>query len=101
VGVSRFEDLVVWQHARKYCAEIGRATDTPEFFKDGVFRPRMTKTALSIVENIAEGFERESLPEFSQFLKFAKGSAAKRAHNSTRQETEGFCAPRSSISFLR
>jgi four helix bundle protein len=35
----------------------------------------MNKTALSIMENIAEGFDRESLPEFSQFLKIAKGSA--------------------------
>jgi four helix bundle protein len=75
MGVSRFEDLIVWQEARRYCAEIGRATDTPEFFRDGVLRPRMNKTAASIVENIAEGFERESLPEFSQFLKVAKGSA--------------------------
>jgi four helix bundle protein len=75
VGVGRFEELVVWQEARKYCAEIGRATDTPEFFRDGVLRPRMNKTALSIMENIAEGFDRESLLEFSQFLKIAKGSA--------------------------
>ncbi|MGH9330743.1 MAG: four helix bundle protein [Vicinamibacterales bacterium] len=74
MGVSRFEDLVAWQEAREYCAEMGRVTDTPEFFRDGVLRPRMNKAALSIMENIAEGFERESLPEFSQFLKIAKGS---------------------------
>jgi four helix bundle protein len=74
MGVKRFEDLVVWQTARKYCAEVGRITDTPSFFRDGVLRQRMNKTALSILENIAEGFERESLPEFAQFLKVAKGS---------------------------
>jgi four helix bundle protein len=75
MGVQRFEDLFVWQAARKYCADVGRITDTPSFFRDGALRPRMNKTALSILENIAEGFERESLPEFSQFLKVAKGSA--------------------------
>jgi four helix bundle protein len=74
MGVSRVEDLIVWQEARKYCVTIGLVTDTPQFFRDGALRPRMNKTALSIVENIAEGFERENLREFSYFLRIAKGS---------------------------
>jgi len=74
MGVNRFEDLIVWQTARKYCANVGRITDSPAFFRDGVIRQRLNKTALSILENIAEGFERESLPEFAQFLKIARGS---------------------------
>jgi four helix bundle protein len=74
IGVSRFEDLIAWQEVRKYSAAIGLVTDTPEFVRDGALRLRMNKTAVSIMENIAEGFERESLPEFSQFLKTAKGS---------------------------
>ncbi|MGH9329337.1 MAG: four helix bundle protein [Vicinamibacterales bacterium] len=76
MGVQRFEDLIVWQHARQYCAEIGRLTSRPNFFRQRVLQERMDKTAMSIVENIAEGFERESRREFAQFLKVARGSTA-------------------------
>jgi four helix bundle protein len=76
MGVQRFEDLIVWQHAREYCAQIGRLSDRAAFIRHRVLQERMDKTAISIVENIAEGFERESRREFAQFLKVARGSTA-------------------------
>jgi four helix bundle protein len=76
MGVQRFEDLIVWQHARRYCAEIGGLTSRPSFFRQRGLQERMDRTAMSIVENIAEGFERESRREFAQFLKVARGSTA-------------------------
>jgi four helix bundle protein len=74
MGVYRFEDLEVWKAAREFCREIGAAIHTPHFETESVLRERLNKTALSIIENIAEGFERESRKEFAQFTRIAKGS---------------------------
>jgi len=67
-------DLDVWQCARLYCAEIGRINQQTAFMRHRPFSERMNKTSLSIMENIAEGFERESRREFAQFLRIARGS---------------------------
>jgi four helix bundle protein len=76
MGIQRFEDLIVWQHAREYCAQVGRLTNSPVVFRERVLQERMNKTAMSIIENIAEGFERETRREFAQYLKVARGSTA-------------------------
>jgi four helix bundle protein len=74
VGVSRFEDLRVWQLARQYCDLIFEITERPEFQRERVIGERMRKTGVQIVEEIAEGFERETRRDFANFARMAKGS---------------------------
>lgn len=71
---ERFEDLVVWKEARKLRKEISTAVRTPLFERDWEMRRQICGAALSVMSNIAEGFERGTNKEFTQFLHTAKGS---------------------------
>ena len=73
-GVSRFEDLVAWQKARKLAARIHRIVSTGPFARDFAFRNQIWRAALSIPSNISEGFERFNPAEFAHFLSIAKAS---------------------------
>lgn len=70
---NRFEDLPIWQESRLLSQKIFDAT-TNQTFKDFFLRDQMRRAAISVVSNIAEGFERGSNKEFIQFLYVAKGS---------------------------
>ena len=70
--IQRFEDLGVWQRARSLCNDIFNTTE--KFGKDYRFISQITAAAGSIMDNIAEGFERDGRKEFVQFLFIAKGS---------------------------
>jgi four helix bundle protein len=74
--VERFEDLIAWQKARQLAAAIYRATSVGGFAKDFGLRDQIQRAAVSVVSNIAEGFERGSRSEFHQFLVVSKASAA-------------------------
>jgi four helix bundle protein len=74
--IRRFEDFVAWQKARALTASIYKATRTGEFVHDFELRGQIRRAAISIVSNIAEGFERGRSTEFHQFLSVAKGSCA-------------------------
>ena len=74
--IERFEDLVAWQKARELTAAIYRAASGSTFAKDFGLRDQIQRAAVSIMSNIAEGFERGSRSEFHQFLVIAKASAA-------------------------
>ena len=69
-----FEDLKIWQEARELSKEIYVISRLPEFSKDYRFVGQITSAAGSIMDNIAEGFERDGNKEFLQFLSIAKGS---------------------------
>ena len=71
---SRFEDLPIWQDARVLAKDIYRITSTDQFSKDYRFCGQIRAAIGSVMDNIAEGFERENNKEFIQFLYFAKGS---------------------------
>jgi four helix bundle protein len=75
-GVQRFEDLVAWQVAREVTKEIYTLTRSGPFAKDFGLIDQMRRAAVSIMSNIAEGFERESLPEGLHFYAVAKASCA-------------------------
>ncbi|MCI0479250.1 four helix bundle protein [Candidatus Uhrbacteria bacterium] len=68
-----FEDIIAWQQARCLVASVyGSMKDCRDFgFKDQIQR-----AAVSVMNNIAEGFERKGNKEFLQFLKISKGSCA-------------------------
>ena len=72
--VEKFEDLNIWQKARSLTNEIYRLTNNARFRKDFALSNHIRKTSVSVMSNIAEGFERATNREFSQYLFIAKGS---------------------------
>jgi four helix bundle protein len=72
--VKNFEALEIWKEARRLTQEIYRLTRDSQFSKDFVLRDQIRRAAVSIMSNIAEGFERGGNQEFIQFLYVAKGS---------------------------
>ncbi len=69
---ERFEDLRVWQEARALVRAIRSATRE---VRDFGFRDQIRSAALSVMNNVAEGFERRTDSDFAHFLDMAKGSA--------------------------
>jgi four helix bundle protein len=74
--IRRFEDLIAWQKARELTKNIYLLTATERFSRDFGLRDQIQRAAVSIMSNIAEGFERSGKAEFHQFLVIAKGSCA-------------------------
>ena len=72
--VKNFEELEIWKEARRLTYEIYDLSKAPRFSKDFGLRDQMQRAAVSIMSNIAEGFERGGNQEFVQFLYVAKGS---------------------------
>jgi len=70
-----FEDLKVWQDAREFVKSIYELTASNNFAKDYGLKDQIQRAAVSIMNNIAEGFERNNNKEFVVFLKYSKGSA--------------------------
>jgi four helix bundle protein len=73
--VRRFEDLMCWQLAREIAKEVYQISKTGEMSRDFGLVNQLRRAAGSIMDNIAEGFDRGSRGEFVQFLGIAKGSA--------------------------
>lgn len=76
VKIERFEDLIAWQKARELTKNIYKITKPGDFSKDFGLRDQIRRSSVSIMSNIAEGFERGGRSEFNQFLVYAKGSCA-------------------------
>ena len=74
--IDRFEDLIAWQKARELTRAIYQVTQQGAFAKDFGLARQIQRAAVSIMSNIAEGFERRGRREFHQFLSTAKGSCA-------------------------
>jgi four helix bundle protein len=70
--ISRFEDILAWQKAGKLTLDI---YDTFKNCKDFGFKSQIERASVSIMNNIAEGFERKSNKEFKYFLFISKGSS--------------------------
>jgi four helix bundle protein len=71
VKVSRFEELIAWQKAKVLCVNVYKAFDQS---KDFGFKDQIQRASVSVMNNIAEGFERRGNKEFVYFLYLAKGS---------------------------
>ncbi len=79
--IERFEELIAWQKARKLTREIYQVTQQGSFERNFGFSGQIQRAAVSIMANIAEGFERGGRGEFHQFLSTAKASCAEvRSH---------------------
>jgi four helix bundle protein len=73
--IERFEDLDIWKEARLLSKEIIRLSKNTELKTDYKLRDQIKNASGSVMDNIAEGFERDGNLEFRQFLSIAKGSA--------------------------
>jgi len=73
--VKSFEDMQVWQDARVFVKSIYELTASDVFKKDYGLKDQIQRAAVSIMNNISEGFERDNNKEFMNFLGYAKGSA--------------------------
>ncbi|HAQ38578.1 MAG TPA: four helix bundle protein [Saprospirales bacterium] len=69
--IDRFEDIIAWQKAKELAIAIYAEFSST---KDFGFKEQVQRAAVSVMNNIAEGFERRSNKEFKQFLYIAKGS---------------------------
>ena len=72
---KRFEDLEVWQKAKELTNSIYRISSSGAFARDFGLRDQMRRASVSIMSNIAEGFESQTQALFIQYLGHAKGSA--------------------------
>jgi four helix bundle protein len=69
MGVYRFEDLRVWQAAKRQCDLVGSLVLRPEFRRDREMSEHMNDASLSVMFNISEGFLRRRDKETSNFLR--------------------------------
>jgi len=76
MNIKRFEDLEIWQEARKLSKAVFEISSVGPFSTDYRFRDQIRASSGSAMDNIAEGFERDGNKEFHQFLSICKGSNA-------------------------
>lgn len=74
-AITRFEDLIAWQEARKLMQMTYKISSEGSFSKDFEMRDQFRAAALSAMTNIAEGFDNESSVEFARFLGMARRSS--------------------------
>jgi four helix bundle protein len=72
--VSSFEDLQVWQKAKVLSVDVYRTCARGAISRDRSLRDQMQRASVSVMSNIAEGFERYSDPELRRFVSIARGS---------------------------
>jgi four helix bundle protein len=72
--IEKFEDIKAWQEAKQLVLLVYGLTRKPKFARDFGLKDQIQRAAVSGMNNIAEGFERQGNAEFSKFLYYAKGS---------------------------
>ena len=72
--IARFEDIKAWQASRALNKKIYVLTTKGEFKKDFSLVDQIRRSSISVMSNIAEGYERDSNKQFIVFLKYSKGS---------------------------
>ena len=74
--IKSFEELIIWQLSHDFCKDIFKITHYDLFSKDKSLKYQIQASSGSIMDNIAEGFDRGGNKEFIQFLYIAKGSCS-------------------------
>jgi len=72
--ITKFEDILAWQKARELTKNIYTHSRTGPFARDFGLKDQIQRASVSIMGNVAEGFDRGGDKEFIQFLSFSKGS---------------------------
>lgn len=73
--LKKFEDIEAWQKARELTRVVYALSGSGTFARGFGLRDQIRRDAVSVMSNIAGGFERSGSAEFSKFLAIAKGSA--------------------------
>ncbi|WP_199120395.1 four helix bundle protein [Pedobacter sp. ASV28] len=73
--IGKFEDLEVWQIAKSIAVEVYHISDLEPIKSDFGLKDQMRRAAMSLSDNVAEGFEYNNNPDFIRFLVYAKGSS--------------------------
>jgi four helix bundle protein len=74
--IEKFEDIQAWQEARKLTKKVYELTNKLPFRRDFKLCGQIREASVSIMANIAEGFDRQSKKEFIRFLDYASASAS-------------------------
>ncbi|MGH9875256.1 MAG: four helix bundle protein [Pyrinomonadaceae bacterium] len=72
----KFEEIECWKKARELTRKVYEITNQPAFSRDFGLKDQIRRAAVSVMSNIAEGYDRSGTAEFVHFLATAKGSAA-------------------------
>jgi four helix bundle protein len=72
--IQRFEELDIWKNARLLCKKVRDISVNSPLSKDFSLRDQILRSSGSVMDNIAEGYERDGKKELIQFLYIAKGS---------------------------
>ncbi len=82
--ITDFEDLDIWKLSRVLCQEVNDIIINTKLQNDYKLRDQINGSSGSIMDNIAEGFDRGGKKEFRQFLSISKGSCAETRSQLTR-----------------
>ena len=89
-SINNFEEIKAWQSAREFCQWVWKVITTTELKNYFKLRDQIDGPSGSIMDNIAEGFERSGKKEFIQHLTYAKGSAGETRSQLYRMYDRGF-----------
>ncbi|SHE47930.1 four helix bundle protein [Arenibacter palladensis] len=95
--IVRFEDLDIWKEAKSLSCEIIQIVNVTELKGDYKLRDQIKGSSGSVMDNIAEGFERDGNLEFRQFLSVAKGSAGETRSQIYRVYDSGYISEKEMI----
>jgi four helix bundle protein len=73
---KKFEEIDCWKRARELTRQVYRISSQPKFARDFGLKDQIRRASVSVMSNIAEGYDRSGTAEFIHFLATAKGSAA-------------------------
>ncbi|GAB4504854.1 MAG: four helix bundle protein [Anaerolineales bacterium] len=90
---KRFEELEVWQKAKELTNLIYSLSSSGEFSRDFGLRDQLRRAAVSIMSNIAEGFESQTQALFIRYLGYAKGSAGEARAQLYIAKDQGYISP--------
>lgn len=99
--IKRFEDLEVWQKAREICKCVFELTNKLSFSKDYSLKDQIKRSSGSVMDNIAEGFERDGNKEFINFLTISKGSCGEVRSQAYRAFDYGYISQEECDSLLK
>mgnify|MGYP000964214404 CR=1 FL=1 len=99
--IVQFEDLDIWKEARELCMLIKEICENSKFSKDYRLKNQILSSSGSIMDNIAEGFERGGNKEFIQFLFIAKGSCGETRSQLYRAKDFGYVSVEKSEELIK
>lgn len=74
MAIQRFEEMKVWRDSRVLSKQIYSITKNNNFKRDFGLRDQIQRASVSVMSNIAEGYERDSNKDLIRFLNYSKGS---------------------------